>query len=342
MGVPSAPSATPPLTEKDLGHWRLLQSFRQHLAAALKNDPLPASWADPQRTLAAPDYLSLYLFGLLNPVTQTLRGLSAASRLERVQKEVCTRVVPRATFSDAQHLLDPALLEKVFAALSAPIPSAPGETRPGRDCERKVWQEQWEKGAAYVGDRLYAQHYALLPQLEAKGCAYVLRLRAAAVLSDAQEWPVDAADRAAGVTRQAWAQLGQHGARVRVVWIAGEKEELLLVTNLAPETLSAALVSQLYRQRWKIELFFRWVKQNLKIKKFLGASENAIRIQIAVALIAYLLLRLAHAAQKSGLTLLAFTRLVRVNLMHLKRIDRLLEDTAETQFDDRQMAFRCF
>lgn len=105
---------------------------------------------------------------------------------------------------------------------------------------------------------------------------------------------------------------------------------------------SAEEIAALYKRRWEIELFFRWVKQNLKIKKFLGASENAIRIQIAVALIAYLLLRLAHAAQKSGLTLLAFTRLVRVNLMHLKRIDRLLEDTAETQFDDRQMAFRCF
>ena len=99
MRVPSAPSETPPLTEKDLGHWRRLQSFRGPLDAALKKHPLPATWADPERALAAPDYLSLYLFGLLNPVTQTLRGLSAASRLERVQKEVCTRVVPRATFS---------------------------------------------------------------------------------------------------------------------------------------------------------------------------------------------------------------------------------------------------
>ena len=83
------------------------------------------------------------------------------------------------------------------------------------------------------------------------------------------------------------------------------------------------------------------MKQNLKIKKFLGVSENAIRIQIAIALIAYLLLKLAHAAQKSNLTLLTFTRLVRSNLMHLKRIDRLLEDDIETPPDNNQMAFQC-
>lgn len=351
MGVPTIPPETPPLTEQDLGHWQLLQSFRGHLDVALQKHPLPPSWADPQRTLAAPDYLSLYLFGLLNPVTRTLRGLSAASRLARVQKEVCTRAVPRATFSDAQHLLDPALLEKVFSDLSAKIPAAPADprqgqwqwlardgslfaalprmswalygggrpkadgaparavrlhlslhilddkpvqaaVRPGRDCERQVWQEQWEKGAAYVGDRLYAQHYALLPELEEKGCAYVLRLRANAVLTQTEELPVAAADRAAGVTRQAWAHLGQAAVRVRVVWIAGEKEELLLVTNLAPEALSAALVSQLYRQRWKIELFFRWVKCILGCGHWLAESERGATIQIYLALIAALLLQL--------------------------------------------------
>ena len=104
---------------------------------------------------------------------------------------------------------------------------------------------------------------------------------------------------------------------------------------------SAEDIASLYKRRWTIELFFRWVKQNLKIKKFLGASENAIRIQIAVALIAYLLLKLAHSAQKSSVTLLAFTRLVRSNLMHLRRIDRLLGAELETSPDDRQMTFLC-
>lgn len=54
-------------------------------------------------------------------------------------------------------------------------------------------------------------------------------------------------------------------------------------------------IADLYQQRWQIELFFRWIKQRLEIKRFIGTSENAVRIQVAVALIAFLLLRLAHA-----------------------------------------------
>ena len=83
-------------------------------------------------------------------------------------------------------------------------------------------------------------------------------------------------------------------------------------------------IAALYKRRWQIELFFRWIKQTLKIKHFLGTSENAVRIQIAVALIAFLLLRLAYAAQTAVEGLLAFTRLVRANLMHRRSIDRLL------------------
>jgi IS4 transposase len=59
----------------------------------------------------------------------------------------------------------------------------------------------------------------------------------------------------------------------------------------------AAAIAELYKRRWAIELFFRWVKQTLKIRRFLGTSENAVRIQIAVALIPFLLLRLAQPAQ---------------------------------------------
>src|SRR5204862_5265926 len=58
---------------------------------------------------------------------------------------------------------------------------------------------------------------------------------------------------------------------------------------------TAEEIADLYKRRWAIELFFRWVKQTLKINHFLGTSQNAVRIQIAVALIAFLLLRLANA-----------------------------------------------
>jgi len=59
-------------------------------------------------------------------------------------------------------------------------------------------------------------------------------------------------------------------------------------------TRSARDILALYKKPWDIELFFKWLKQNLKIKKFLGRSENAAKIQIYVAIITYLLASLAH------------------------------------------------
>jgi hypothetical protein len=84
------------------------------------------------------------------------------------------------------------------------------------------------------------------------------------------------------------------------------------------------------------------VKQNLKIKSFLGISENAIRIQIAIALIVYLLLKLAFAGQKAAMTLLTFTRFVKANLMQLKSIDRLLSREALEADNTAQMVFQSF
>jgi len=99
---------------------------------------------------------------------------------------------------------------------------------------------------------------------------------------------------------------------------------------------SAQEIADLYKRRWEIELFFRWVKQTLKIKHFLGVSENAVRIQIAVALIAYLLLRLAKDATKIIGSPLAFTRLVRANLMHRRALDQLLKPPPTPSLDPRQ------
>ena len=72
-------------------------------------------------------------------------------------------------------------------------------------------------------------------------------------------------------------------------------------------------------------MFFRWVKQTLRIKRFIGVCENAVRIQIAVALIAFLILRMAQGAQKIVRRPLTFARLLRANLMHRRPIDKLLE-----------------
>jgi IS4 transposase len=97
-------------------------------------------------------------------------------------------------------------------------------------------------------------------------------------------------------------------------------------------------IAELYKRRWAIELFFRWVKQTLKIRRFLGTSENAVRIQIAVALIAFVLLRLAQARQKVVASPLAFARLVRVNLMHRRPLESLLGPEQPVPINHPQLA----
>jgi transposase len=94
-------------------------------------------------------------------------------------------------------------------------------------------------------------------------------------------------------------------------------KEYVFVTNRLD--LSALEVAELYRRRWQIELFFKWIKQNLKIKAFYGTSKNAVLIQIWTALIAYLLLVWVKFKTKAGWGLLELSRLAQTML--LERLD---------------------
>jgi hypothetical protein len=90
-------------------------------------------------------------------------------------------------------------------------------------------------------------------------------------------------------------------------------KEYVFVTNRLD--LSALEVAELYRRRWQIELFFKWIKQNLKIKAFYGTSKNAVLIQIWTALIAYLLLVWVKFKTRVGWGLLDLTRLAQTMLL---------------------------
>lgn len=98
---------------------------------------------------------------------------------------------------------------------------------------------------------------------------------------------------------------------------------ITLITN--DLNRSAAEIAKLYKTRWQIELLFRWIKQHLNLKTFLGRSENAVKIQLYAAMIAYLLLRLAARASRSKHDALRFAELVAATLFIRKsmaRIDR--------------------
>lgn len=199
-------------------------------------------------------------------------------------------------------------------------------------------------GATYVFDLGYYD-YAWWAKLDAAGCRIVTRFKANTPLAVVEGLPVPEgsnilSDRIGFLpARQTKSRRNpMHDAvrEVRVVTATGKV--LRILSNDLDAT--AEEIAELYRQRWAIELFFRWIKQILKITRFLGTSENAVRIQIAVALIAFLLLRLTQAAQKIIQSPLAFARLVRANLMHRRRIDRLLHSEPDEHLDLNQLALQ--
>ena len=99
----------------------------------------------------------------------------------------------------------------------------------------------------------------------------------------------------------------------RITFVRKEDQKtLVFITN--DMTRTATEIAELYKQRWQIELFFKWIKQNLKIKRFLGQSENAVLIQVLVAMIAYLLIKLVELSYKTAFSLQQIARIISVNL----------------------------
>ena len=199
-----------------------------------------------------------------------------------------------------------------------------------------------EAGATYVFDLGYYD-FGWWAALDQAGCRIVTRLKSNTPFRAVEDRPVAPgspilSDRTGYLpARLAASRRNPMSALVREVQVIIETGKVLRIfTN--DLTATAQEIADLYKRRWAIELFFRWVKQTLKISHFLGISENAVRIQIIVALIAFLLLRLAHEAHKIVASLLAFARLIRANLMHRKAIADLLKPPP-SRIEARQTVF---
>lgn len=171
-----------------------------------------------------------------------------------------------------------------------------------------------ERGTTYVFDKGYC-HFGWWREINDGGAFFVtrakvnLRLRAVA-------WRLRAPVAGDGFTvlddadviylSKGNARLSIPLRRIRVRRDKGGK--ITLLTN--DLTRSAVEIAALYKSRWQIELLFRWIKQHLRIRKFLGNNENAIRLQILAAMIAYLLLRIAARLHRTVLPALRFAELV--------------------------------
>jgi Transposase DDE domain/Domain of unknown function (DUF4372) len=228
-------------------------------------------------------------------------------------------------------IYDPHADQPIYAAISA---ANVNDITPAQ-------QMPIEPGATYVFDLGYYD-YRWWAKLDDADCRIVTRFKKNTPLTVIEELAVPKdgsilSDRIGLLpARQAHggANPMAHPVReVRVLTDTGKTLRILSNDLDAP----ANEIADLYKRRWAIELFFRWIKQTLKIVRFLGTSQNAVTIQIAVALIAFLLLRLAQATQKAVHGTLAFARLVRANLMHRRPIDRLLDIQPPNKHNPSQM-----
>lgn len=172
------------------------------------------------------------------------------------------------------------------------------------------------KGSLVVMDRGYTD-YRLFERWSAEGIGFVTRLKKNADFFDLENQPVKEgghirSDGTGGFN------LLHAGRRIKgryrrvVVWLEDKQEEMELITNRFD--LPAETIAEIYKQRWQIEFFFKAIKQNLRIKTFVGTSANAVKIQIWTALIAMLLIKYLQFKSRLDWALSNLVALLRWNL----------------------------
>lgn len=190
----------------------------------------------------------------------------------------------------------------------------------GREHEIHIARElKLPKGSYVVFDRGYTD-YAWYQKLIEDGIFFVTRLKSNAVTIPGprrrgRKSPGILEDRKIGLK-------GIAGTYRRVVYL--DKETGItyeFLTNALD--IPAATVAQLYKERWQIELFFKWIKQNLRVKSFLGTSPNAVMTQLWVALCAYLVLAFLKFQSKLHHSMQQILRLLQLNLFERRDFKEL-------------------
>jgi len=227
--------------------------------------------------------------------------------------DLCASVFPWAKFRTHKGAI------KLHTVLTGLLPQCVLVTD-GKTHDRRAVQDlHFEPDDLLIFDRAYLD-YAWLYRLNQGGVWFVTRLKTnccyEVLQSRAASGPVLANQIIRLSSPQGQARYPELLRRVHYQDPETGKKYVFLTNRL---DLSALEVAELYRRRWQIELFFKWIKQNLKIKAFYGTSKNAVLIQIWTALIAYLLLVWLKFKSKTGWGLLQLTRLAQTMLM--ERLD---------------------
>jgi len=187
----------------------------------------------------------------------------------------------------------------------------------GRVHESRVARRlRFEPGTIVVFDRGYAD-YDWFAALDAQGVFFVTRLKENADYGVVERRPVPAGSavrRDEIIFLYKAARDGNLDLFLRRIEVWDEEQKRVLVFLTNHRGFAASTIAAIYRQRWQIELFFKALKQNLRIKTFVGTSPNALHIQIWTALIALLLLKYLQLRARFGWSLSNLTALLRQQL----------------------------
>jgi hypothetical protein len=200
-----------------------------------------------------------------------------------------------------------------------------------------------EAGAIYVMDRAYLD-FARLHVLHRAGSFFVTRAKSN---MDAHRVYSAATVRTTGIicdqtialdgfyTRQ---EYPSHLRRIRFKDAETGKTLIFLTNNF---TLSAATICALYKSRWQVELFFKWIKQHLRIKRFFGTSENAVKSQIWIAVSVYVLVAIVKKRLNLDASLYTLLQILSVTLFEKMPLQQAFTTTAsiEIQTDSNNQLF---
>jgi IS4 transposase len=186
-----------------------------------------------------------------------------------------------------------------------------------------------EPGAIYVMDRAYLDFHRLY-QMHQSAAGFVIRSKTNTGLRRLYSHKVD---KSAGVKYDQTVVLTGFYARKdypdklrRIKFYDDEKERtFIFLTNQF--TLPAATIAEIYRYRWRVEIFFKWIKQHLRIKKFYGTSENAVKTQIWIAISTYVLVAIMKKKLKIELTLYTILQILSISLFEKKPIYQVLTES---------------
>jgi hypothetical protein len=186
----------------------------------------------------------------------------------------------------------------------------------GKVADVRVARElRFEPGTILIMDRGYVD-FAWFDRLTAQGVFFVTRPKTGMAYEVVEHRKIDVnrnhlSDQIIELTSETGQKVAWQLRRIEI-WVPEKEERMALLTNHLD--LSALTIAAIYKERWQVELFFKALKQNLKIKTFVGTTANALRIQIWTALIAMLLLRYLQLRSTFGWSLSNLAALLRMNL----------------------------